>query len=104
MKFVKTMLVASGLAACGILSALAQTSSDLMSRSPAATDTIVSSSTHCRDANGHIKLKSAKNGFSSSSTSTLGSSGTVGSASANSGTLRSGSEGTTAASLPSCRE
>jgi hypothetical protein len=106
MNVLKSALLVSALVTCGVLSASAQTSSNSMSGSPAATDTVtVSPSTHCRDGNGHIELKRPRNSVSSgASSSSSANSGTVGSATSNSSTLGTGSEATTAASLPSCSE
>jgi hypothetical protein len=96
MKLLKTVLFASAILAGGMLAAGAQTVS------PSAG---VSAATHCKDAQGNVKLKTASSTEMPGTSSKSGS--TTGSGSTSSG-MNSGAAGTTSgsaavvATLPPC--
>lgn len=101
MKPIKSVLFASAFLAGGMLAAAAQTSTT----PSAGASGSISAATHCKDAQGNVKLKSAASGGMTGSPSTSGSaSGSGSAASGMSGGTASGTSGSAAvaANLPPC--
>lgn len=97
MKPIKSVLLASAFLAGGMLAAAAQTSTT----PSAGASGSISAATHCKDAQGNAKLKTAASGGSAGSPSTSGSASGSAASGMSGGTAPSGSAAVVA-TLPPC--